>query len=183
MVFLLVPAHNFSNIESEAIDQLLKLAKAVDSSNCTKLTTASPLAQGKKYIAKGQRTTTGYYTTLVRSTLQDLHPFIEAEDNSSKYTENNEEAYNNHHSIRYYAMSLPNPVHDREWFQSVVTKVEAEKVIIVCVPCIVEEKARNVHPDRVRAEIRNMSLLKSPITLPESISTPRLSSEDVSHSG
>ena len=111
------------------------------------MTTDSPLAQGKKNVASGKHTTTGYYTTIVRSTLQELHNFIEAENNSSNFTEKIEEAYNDHHSINYYAMSFPNPVHDREWFQSVITKVEAEKVILVSVPCFIEERARNVHPD------------------------------------
>ena len=137
----------YTSKENNAVNQLLEIAAAFKTSKSKTMTTDSPLAQGKKNVASGKHTTTGYYTTIVRSTLQELHNFIEAENNSSNFTEKIEEAYNDHHSINYYAMSFPNPVHDREWFQSVITKVEAEKVILVSVPCFIEERARNVHPD------------------------------------
>ena len=148
-----------STQENGAFDQLLKIASTMDAStNSKKMTTASPLAQGKKHVAKGQATT-GYYTTNVPCGLLELHNFIKAEDNSSNYTEKIEEAYNDHHSINYYAMSFPKPVRKHEWHQSVITKVEAEKIVIVSVPCFIEEKMRNVNPVRVRAVIRNMYIL------------------------
>jgi len=153
------PPVSFSPMEKNAINRLLEIAAAFKTSKSKKMKTASPLAQGKKCIAKGQKTTTGYYTTIVPCGLQELHAYIEAEDTSTYYIEKIDEAYNDHHSINYYAMSFPKPVRKREWHQSVVTKVEAEKVVIVSVPCFIEEEARNVHPDRVRAEIRNMYIL------------------------
>jgi len=149
----------YTSKEKNAVNRLLEIAAAFKTSKSKKMKTASPLAQGKKHVAKGQHTTTGYYTTNVPCGLQELHAHIEAEDNSSRYIESSEEAYNDHHSIRYYAMSLPNPVHDREFHTSVITKVEDGKIIFVSVPCFIEEKARNVHPDRVRAEIRSMYIL------------------------
>ena len=152
----------FSLEENEAIIRLQAIAAAFDKSkNTKKMTTASPLAQGKKLIAtKGQNMTTGYYTTNVSCSLHELHAYIEAEDTTSNYIEKIvDEAYNDHHSINFYAMSLPKPVHDREFHTSVITKVEAEKVVIVSVPCFIEEKERDVHPDRVRAETRSLTLL------------------------
>jgi len=149
----------YTSKENNAVNRLLEIAAAFKTSKSKKMATDSPLAQGKKHVAKGQHTTTGYYKTNVPCGLQELHAYIEAEDNSSNYIENIEEAYNDHHSINYYAVSLPKPVHDREFHTSVITKVEAEKVILVSVPCFIEERARNVHPDRVRAEIRNMYIL------------------------
>ena len=104
----------YSLHENQAISQLLAIATAVD-------------ALGKKHVAKGQHTTTGYQKTNVPCGLQELHAYIEAEDNSSNYIENIEEAYNDHHSINYYAVSLPKPVHDREFHTSVITKVECRK--------------------------------------------------------
>ena len=54
-------ADPFRSQELNAVDQLLKIATAIDTSNNTKkLTTASPLAQGKRHVAKGQQSTTGY---------------------------------------------------------------------------------------------------------------------------
>ena len=149
----------YTSKENNAVNRLLEIAEAFKASKSKKMTTDSTLAQGKKHVAKGQHTTTGYYKTNVPCGLQELHAHIEAEDNSSNFKEKIEEAFNDHHSIRYYAMSLPNPVHDREFHTSVITKFEDGKIIFVSVPCIIEEKARNVHPDRVRAEIRNMYIL------------------------
>jgi len=156
----MIHSTSFSPKENEAVNRLLAIAAVINNSNSTsKMRTASPLAQGKKCITLGKHITTGYYTTNVPCGLQELHNFIEAEDTSSNFIEKIDESYNDHHSINYYAMSFPNPVHDREWFQSVITKVETEKVIILSVPCFIEERARNVHPDRVRAVIRNMYIL------------------------
>ena len=153
----------FSAQENSAVDQLLKIASSIDAStNTKKMTTASPLAQGKKYVANDQQSTTGYYTTKVPCGLLELHAYIEAEDNSSNFIEKIEEAYNDHHSINYYAKSLPKPASDREFHQSVITKVEDENTIVmVSVPCFIEEKVkeRPIRPDRVRAAIRNMYLL------------------------
>ena len=153
-------AEPFSSQENEAIGLLDKIAAAIDSSNNTKqLTTASPLARGKKYIAKGQRTTTASYTTNVSCGHYELSKFINAEDNSSKYMDSFEEIINSHHTNGYYAFSSPKPVGDRELHQSFITKREDEKVIkIVSVPCFIEEKVkeRPLRPDRVRAEIRSM---------------------------
>jgi len=70
-------------------------------------------------VAKGEHTTTASYTTNVPCGLLELHNFIQAEDNSSRYIEKIEEAYNDHHSIRYYAKSFPKPVSDREWMAHV----------------------------------------------------------------
>ena len=149
-----------STQENGAFDQLLKIASTMDAStNSKKMTTASPLAQGKKHVAKGQHSTTASYTTNVPCGLLELHNFIKAEDNSSSYIEKIEEAYNDHHSINYYAKkSFPKPVHDREWHQSVITKVEAEKIIHVSVPCFIEEKEKEwpLRSDRVRAELRSI---------------------------
>ena len=134
------------------------MATAIDTSNNTKkLTTASALAQGKQHVAKGQHTTTASYTTNVPCGLLELHNFIKAEDNSSRYIEEIEEAYNDHHSINYYAKSFPKPVSDREWYTSVITKVEADKILFVSVPCFIEEKKKEkpLRHDRVRAEIRS----------------------------
>jgi len=148
----------FSEQENSAVDQLLKIASSIDAStNSKKMTTASPLAQGKKYVAKGQHTTTASYTTNVPCGLLELHNFIQAENNSSNFIEKIEEAYNDHHSINYYAKSFPKPVSDREWYTSVITKVEADKILFVSVPCFIEEKKKEkpLRHDRVRAEIRS----------------------------
>jgi len=150
-------AEAFSSQENDVVDRLQDIASAIDKSrNTKKLATASPLAQGKKHVAKGQHSTAASYTTNVPCGLLELHNFIKAEDNSSSYIEKIEEAYNDHHSINYYAMSLPKPFHDREFHTSVITRIEDEKITFVSVPCFIKEKARNVHPDRVRAEIWSM---------------------------
>ena len=160
------PDELFSVQETNTITQLLQIASAFEASDRTeKLTTASPLAQGKKLIAKGLQTTTGYYTTIVPCGLHQIHTFIDTdlktEDKSSHYLERTQEDYNDHHSISYLAKSFPRPVSDREWHHSIITKVEAEKVIMVSVPCFIQEKekGRPLRPDRVRAEIRSMTLL------------------------
>jgi len=160
------PDELFSVQETNTITQLLQIASAFEASDRTeKLTTASPLAQGKKLIAKGLQTTTVYYTTIVPCGLHQIHTFIDTdlktEDKSSHYLERTQEDYNDHHSISYLAKSFPRPVSDREWHHSIITKVEAEKVIMVSVPCFIQEKekGRPLRPDRVRAEIRSMTLL------------------------
>ena len=113
-------ADPFSTQEQNAVDQLLKMAAAIDTStNSKKMKTASTLAQGKKYVANGQQSTTGYYATNVPCGLQELQAYIEEDDTSSNYNEKVEEAYNDHHSIRYYAKSFPKPVSDREWMAHV----------------------------------------------------------------
>ena len=149
----------FTSKENNAVNRLLEIAEAFKTSKSKKMTTDSPLAQGKKHVAKGQYTTTGYYKTNVPCGLHELHAHIEAEDNSSNFKEKIEEAYNDHHSINYYVKPFQKPVRDRELHQSVITKFEDGKIIMVSVPCFIEEKARNVHPDRVRAEIRSMYIL------------------------
>jgi len=148
----------FSAQENDAFAQMLLLASSIDNNNTIKMTTASPLAQGRKYVAKGQHTTTSSYTTNVPCGLQELHNFIKAEDTSSRYTESSEEAYNDHHSIQFRTLAFPNPVSDRETHTSVITKVEDEKVIMISVPCFIEEKAneRPLRSDRVRAELWSM---------------------------
>ena len=73
----------YTSKENNAVNRLLEIAAAFKTSKSKTMTTASPLAQGKKNVASGKHTTTGYYTTIVRSTLQELHNFIEAENNSS----------------------------------------------------------------------------------------------------
>ena len=113
--------------ENYAINWLLAIAAAFKTSKSKKMATDSPLAQGKKVIAKHPAKTTGYYITNAPCGLHALHAYIEAEDNSSNYIEKIEEAYNDHHSINYYAVSLPKPVHDREFHTSVITKVECRK--------------------------------------------------------
>ena len=147
----------YTSKENNAVNRLLEIAEAFKASKSKKMTTASPLAQGKKQITKGNKhtITTIYYTTNVPCGLHELYAHIVAEDNSANFIEKIEEVYNDHHSINYYALSFPKPVHDREFHTSVVTKIEAEKIMFVSVPCFIEEKARNVHPDRVRAEVRN----------------------------
>ena len=148
----------FSSQENDAIATLLNLASSIDQShNTKKMATPSPLAQAKKYIATGSHVTTGYFTTLVRSNLQGLIKFINEEDTRSELFDQHNEKHNNHHSIKYYAMACPNPVSDREWHVSIMTKTLNSKTILkVCVPCFIEEKLKDVHPDRVRAEIRSM---------------------------
>ena len=148
----------FSSQEKDAFAQMLLLASTIDKSqNTKKLTTASPLAQGRKFIAKNQKATTGSYTTNVPCGHQELINFINMEAPSSDMYDRDEEVFNDHHQIKYYAMSLPKLVSDREWRVSIMTKkIDDETIVKVCVPCFIEEKARNVHPDRVRAELRSM---------------------------
>ena len=151
---------NFSTQENDAVDQLLNMAETINSSkNAKKLATPSPLAQAKKHVAKGEIATTGSYTTTVPCGLQELQAYIEAEDVSSNYIERFEEAYNDHHSINYYAMSFPKPANDREMHQSVITRFEVDRIIMVSVPCFVEGNQKQFRPDRVRAKMRNMYLL------------------------
>ena len=103
----------FSSQENNVIDQLLKMAMAITTSNNTKkMTTASPLAQGKKYVAKGQNSTTASYTTNVRIGHIELIKFIHEElssKNSKSFIEKTVTNYNSHHSIQYYAKSVPRP--------------------------------------------------------------------------
>ena len=142
--------------ENEAIIRLQAIAAAFDKSkNTKKMITASPLAQGKKFIAKGQNAT-GYYTTNVPCGLQELHAYIETEETPSRYIESSEEVINDHHSIQYRVIAFPSPVRDRESYASIITKKLDDTIFIISVPCFVKEKVRNGHPDRVRAEIRNM---------------------------
>ena len=155
----------FSLEENDAIIRLQAIAAAFDKSkNTKKMTTASPLAQGKKLIAtKGQNMTTGYYSTKVPIGLLDLHNFIfpSTREETGNYIDRSVEEINDHHSIRYLAKAFLKPVSDREWHRSVITKVEAEKVVIVSVPCLIEEKVkeRPLRTDRVRAETRAMTIL------------------------
>ena len=150
--------------ENDALNRLLEIAAAIDSRKNTKvLTTASPLAQGRKYIFKGQHTTTGYYATNVRIGHSELVKFIH-EDLSSKnttsYIEKTVLKYNDNHAIQYRAKAYPNPVSDREWHISILTKkIDDETFVVVIVPCFIEEKERNVHPNRIRAEIRSLHRL------------------------
>jgi hypothetical protein len=105
----------------------------------------------------GQHTTCGYYATNVRSGLHELIKFINTEAPSPDLFDKVEEVFNDHHLIKYYAMSFPNPVSDREWHLSIMTKIlNPETIVKVCVPCLIEEKERNVHTDRVRAEMRSI---------------------------
>ena len=149
---------SFSPKENEAFNKLLAIAAGIDNStNSKKMTTASPLAQGRKYSVKGQHTTCGYYATNVRSGLHELIKFINTEAPSPDLFDKVEEVFNDHHLIKYYAMSFPNPVSDREWHLSIMTKIlNPETIVKVCVPCLIEEKERNVHTDRVRAEMRSI---------------------------
>ena len=105
--------------ENEAVDQLLKIGSSIESSkNTKKMATPSPLAQAKKYIAKGKFTTTASYTTNVRCGHIELIKFIHAElgwRNKKKYKEKTVTTYNDHHSIQYLARAFPTPVSDREW--------------------------------------------------------------------
>jgi hypothetical protein len=118
------PSYTLSPKENNAVNCLLAIAADFNkNNNSKKMATASPLAQGKKHVAKHPAKTTGYYITNAPCGLQALHAYIEAEDNTTKI----EEAYNDHHSINYYAVSLPKPVHDREFHTSVITKVECRK--------------------------------------------------------
>ena len=149
---------SFSPKENEAFNKLLAIAAGIDNStNSKKMTTASPLAQGRKYSVMGQHTTCGYYATNVRSGLHELIKFINTEAPSPDLFDKVEEVFNDHHLIKYYAMSFPNPVSDREWHLSIMTKIlNPETIVKVCVPCLIEEKERNVHTDRVRAEMRSI---------------------------
>ena len=157
----LIPSSPYSTDENNAIDQLFAIASGIESSTSTKkMRTTSPLAQGKKLVAKGQLSTIGYYSTFVRIGHIELITFIQEElssKNSSSYSEKTVEIHNDHHTLQYYVKPFPNPVHDREWHVSVITKMVDEKtVVMVSVPCFLKEKARNVRPDRVRAEAQNL---------------------------
>jgi len=149
--------------ENEAVDQLLKKASSIEScKNTKKMATPSPLAQAKKYIAKGKFTTTASYTTNVRCGHIELIKFIHAElgwRNKKKYIEKTVTTYNDHHSIQYRARAFPKPVSDREWHISIITKIlDDETSVVVTVPCFIEvkEKEKPLRPDRVRAELWTM---------------------------
>jgi len=149
--------------ENEAVDQLLKIGSSIESSkNTKKMATPSPLAQAKKYIAKGKFTTTASYTTNVRCGHIELIKFIHAElgwRNKKKYKEKTVTTYNDHHSIQYLARAFPTPVSDREWHISIITKIlDDETTVVVTVPCFIEEKEKDwpLRPDRVRAELWTM---------------------------
>ena len=150
----------YSPKEIEAVNRLLTIAESIETSpKSKKLKTASPLAQGKTHIAKGKHTTTGHYTTNFRVNLQELHAFINAElgKKNSKYIEKSFTKYNDHHSIQYRALSFPKPVSDREWLGSVITmNLDDETIVVVGVPCFIEEKERPLRHDRVRAEMLSM---------------------------
>ena len=127
----------YTTDENDAIALLLAIASGIESSNSTrKIRTTSPLAQGKRNIAKGHRASTGHYNTHVQTNLHELSAFINNDDSSSNYSEKTVEVHNDHHTLQYYRKVFPKPVHDREWHTSVITKVVDENIIIkVAVPC------------------------------------------------
>ena len=118
------------------------------SKNTKKMITASPLALGKKLIAKGQNMTTCYYSTKVPCGLLELHNFIftSTREETGNYIDRSVEEINDHHSIRYLAKAFLKPVSDREWHQSVITKIENAKIVFVSVPCLIEEKVKERPP-------------------------------------